>query len=200
MSVDDWEKVMWSDESTFQCIQSRKRRVRRPSSICRMDPAYTISTVKHPASVMVWGCFSGTLGRGGLYFLPKNVTMNGERYIGVLENHLLDMMTIHGCTIFMQDGAPCHTAKKVMKWLADKKIDVMEWPGNSPDLNPIENVWNIMKHEMQSCHISSVPLLQQRIKDIWVKELTPEFFRNLAVSMPKRLQSVIKAKGHTTKY
>ena len=100
----------------------------------------------------------------------------------------------------MQDGAPCHTAKKVMKWLADKKIDVMEWPGNSPDLNPIENVWNIMKHEMQSCHISSVPLLQQRIKDIWVKELTPEFFLNLAVSMPKRLQSVIKAKGHTTKY
>ena len=64
-----------------------------------------------------------TVGRVGVYFLSENVTINGNRYIGVLEDLLLDMMTIHGGTIFIQDWASCHTSKKV-----------------SPDLNLIENV------------------------------------------------------------
>ena len=61
----------------------------------------------------------GTVRRGAQYFLPKIVTMNGDRYIGVLKDHLLNIMTIHGSTTFMQDGARCHPAKKEMKWLAD---------------------------------------------------------------------------------
>jgi hypothetical protein len=70
--------------------------VRRPSGSNRYDTKYTAKTVKHPASVMVWGCFSANLGRGGsIYFLPKNVTMNSERYKKVLEDHLLPSMLIH---------------------------------------------------------------------------------------------------------
>ena len=61
--------------------------------------------------------------------------MNGDCYIGVLGDHLLDMMST-----FMQGGGLYLTAKKVIKWLADKNKDVKEWPGNSSDLNHIENV------------------------------------------------------------
>lgn len=56
-TADDWKKVMWSDESPFQCIQGRSTTVRWPSSVSRFDPAYTVATVKHPESVMIWGCF-----------------------------------------------------------------------------------------------------------------------------------------------
>jgi hypothetical protein len=106
---EDWYKVMNSDESTFKCPRTTRVKVRRPKDSSRFDSHYTIKTVKHPNSVMVWGCFSGTLGHGGLYFLPINVTMNGERYQTVLEDHLLRFMELHGCTNFLQDGAtvPC---------------------------------------------------------------------------------------------
>jgi hypothetical protein len=68
---------------------------------------------KPPNSIMVWACFTSKMGRGGLYFMPKGTTMNGERYINVLNNHLLPFMALHRATHFLQDGAPCHTSKKV---------------------------------------------------------------------------------------
>jgi hypothetical protein len=76
----DWGNVMYLDESTFRCIWSIKFRVRRTPGFNRLDSWYTVKTVKHPDSVMVWGYFTGDVGRGGLYFLPKNATMNSERY------------------------------------------------------------------------------------------------------------------------
>jgi hypothetical protein len=88
---------------------------------------------------MVWGCFSAA-GRGALYFLPKNFTMNSDTYEKVLEDHLIPFMQIYGTTQFLQDGVPCHASKWIKKFLVDKAFEVIDWPGNSPDLNPIENV------------------------------------------------------------
>jgi hypothetical protein len=76
---EDWANVMFSDKSTFRCIRAIKSKVRRPSGSNCFDPRYMAKIVKHPDSVMVWGCFSA-MGRGGIYFLQKNATMNGERY------------------------------------------------------------------------------------------------------------------------
>lgn len=197
---EDWSKVMWSDESTFQLIPGRRVKVRRPSDSSRYDAAYTSPTVKHSESVMVWGCFSGVVGRGGLYFLPKNVMMNSDCYLSVLEDHLLVSYEIHGCNIFMHDSAPCHKAKKVTKWLAEKNIDVLQWPGNSPDLNPIENCWHIMKNKLAEKKQSSLPKLIDAIKNVWCRDMGQDYFRKLSDSMPKRLQEVIKRKGNMTKY
>lgn len=91
---EQWKKVMFSDESTFRLVRGGSKTVRRPSTASRYDPKYTVKTVKHPDSVMVWGAFSGNMGRGGLYFLPKNVTMKGSNYIKVLEEHLLPFWDI----------------------------------------------------------------------------------------------------------
>jgi transposase len=191
---------MFSDESTFRTLRAVQRKVRRPIGSYRYSSHYTVKTMKHPDSVMVWACFTGDVGRGGLYFLPKNVTMNGERYKEVLENHLLPFMEIHRASHFLQDGAPCHTSKKVKDFLKEKDVVVMDWPGNSPDLNPIENVWNNMKNKLRKKAITSVPVLQQEIMKLWVLETTQEYLKKLSDSMPKRLQLVIKHKGEMTKY
>ena len=90
--------------------------------------------------------------------------------------------------------------KKVMKWLSDHNVELIEWPGNSPDLNPIENCWNSMKNRLSTCNTSSVPRLSHEILKMWTTEMKLDYFRNLSESMPKRLQMVIKCKGQMTKY
>ena len=194
-----WDQVMFSDESAFKTFSSRPMTVRRSPGSNRYDPKYTQKTVKHPDGIMVWGCYSSK-GRGGLYFLPKNTTMNGIRYIEVLEDHLLSFIKIHGTSIFQHDSAPCHKAKLVTSWLISKNVDVLEWPGNSPDLNPIENMWKIMKDRLQKHDTGSVDKLKKSLISLWLKEITPDYCRTLSHSMPKRLLDVIKAKGAMTKY
>ena len=63
-----------------------------------------------------------------------------KKYIDVLDSHLLSFMSIHGCTTFQQDSAPCHKAKAVTKWFLAKNVNVLQRPGHFPDLNPIENM------------------------------------------------------------
>ncbi len=97
---------MYSDELTFSLVNSRSVTVRRGKQMCRYKHWFVMKTVKHSASVMVWACFSSKKGRGGLYFLPKNCTMNRERYKQVLVDHLLPFMRIYKTDYFLQDGAP----------------------------------------------------------------------------------------------
>ena len=87
----------------------------------------------------------------GLEFLKKGEMMNGDRYLKVLDDKLELFMQMHGCKYFLQDSAPCHKSKKVTKWFQDHpEIELIKWPGNSPDLNPIENCWNWMKNELKA--------------------------------------------------
>lgn len=180
-------------------VRGGSKSVRQPLGASRYDSKYTVKTVKHPESVMVWGCFSGSNGRGGLYFLPKNETMNGNRYQEVLKDHLLPFWTIHGCNVFMHDGAPAHKTKKISQFLKDNNIKVLEWPGNSPDLNPIENAWNNMKNKVQEAQPSSLPELKAKLIETWMTMAT-EYFCKLAESMPTRMKQVIEGKGNMTKY
>lgn len=188
---------MFSDESTFRLVSGGSKFIRRTATVSRYDAKYTVKTVKHPDSVMVWGAFSGNKGRGGLYFLPKNVTMRAVHYISVLEEHLLNFWHIHECDFFMHDGA--HKAKSVKKFLADHKINVLEWPGNTPDFNPIENAWNHMKNKVEESRPSNINVLKETLKTLWV-HMDADYFKNLAESMPKRMQLVIDSKGDMTKY
>ena len=87
--------------------------IRRPINVSRHDPRFIVKTVKRSDGVMVWGAFSGTHGRGGLYFLPKNVKMRESNCLQVLQNYLLPFWGIHHSTHFMHDGTPAHRTKLV---------------------------------------------------------------------------------------
>lgn len=198
-TVEDWKKVTFSDESTFLQFQQQNQYVRRPPGASPCHNLYTNKTIKHPPSIMVWGCFSFH-GRGGLSILPKDARMNSDMYIGVLNEKVVNFMTIAQTTIFQQDKAPCHTSKKTMKWFADNGIEVLDWPGNSPDLNPIENLWRIMKTKVNVRKHTNIHELIENIKTAWVFQVTKTECEHLIESMPRRIQCVIKNRGHPTKY
>jgi hypothetical protein len=191
---------MFSDESAFEQVRgSGYNYVRRPKGE-RLNPKYTLKTVKHPPSLMVWGAISAK-GRCGLEVFAKGVRVNAATYITVLDSKLKTHMTLTNTSIFQQDSAPCHTAKVVKKWFEENGIQTLDnWPSNSPDLNVIENCWNVMKRRVAAhCPTSEVDL-KRILKEVWVKEITPDYCKTLVRSMPERIQAVIRNKGYPTKY
>ena len=205
-SREQWSRVIFSDESCIQQFGSRKHSVWRPVGK-RFDEKKKQQTMKHSPKIMIWGAMS-VKGTAGLFFLTPGTTMNGAKYLELLKNKLQLHMNVRECTIFMQDGppchkakiAPCHKAKIVSNFLKSKKIQVLDWPGNSPDLNPIENLWVILKNKVAEEQPSSLKQMENVIKKVWTLGITSEYCCKLIVSMPRRFKMVIDNKGGHTKY
>ena len=100
--------------------------------------------------------------------------------------------------IFQQDLAPAHTTRSTKTWLDAHAIMVLDWPANSPDLNPIENLWGIIKRKLRDTRPKNKEELTASINEIWAS-LTPMQCHRLIASMPRRIEAVIKAK-FPTKY
>jgi DDE superfamily endonuclease len=148
--VNQWKKVMFSDGSHFQqSFDNHSFHCRRAIGSYKLDPKFTRKRVKHPPKIMAWGCFSW-IGWTALESLEPKEMMNGVRYRQVLDDKLEHAMGIHGTTHFLQDGTPFHKSKLVTAWFREHpNIQLNKWPGNSPNLNPIENVWSWMKTQLK---------------------------------------------------
>jgi hypothetical protein len=199
---DDWKQVMFSDDSHFELrFGNQSSRCRRPAGSDPFSPKFTKKTVKHPQKVMAWGCFSW-MGRGVLEFLEKGKMMDGARYRRILDDKLEFFMHQHGTSHFLQDGAPCHKSKIVTQWFNERpNIILIKWPGNSPDLNPIKNVWRWMKAKLRDSTAKNMEEWRREITELWTLRMSDgDYLQKLVASMPNRLAEVIEKDGWTTHY
>ncbi|GFU42091.1 transposable element Tcb2 transposase [Trichonephila clavipes] len=164
--VDFKRSVCFSDESTFEILQNKAQFVRRRGEKFHSD--CFVQTVKHPTKIMIWSVISG---KGTERLDMIKGMMWQEQYKDILQNRFISLLE-EWCPngephIFMQGGAPCHTARSIKAFLAEQNILLLDWPGNSPDMNTIENVWELMKREVAKDVITNKTQLLERIIHVW---------------------------------
>ena len=194
-TLDDWKKVLFSDEIHFVVGGKHVQYVRRSVGES-VKPCHINQQVKHPAKKMFGGCFSFK-GVGSLF--PVQGMMKSDQYIEVIQQRVIpDMQKAfsNGNGIFQQDLAPCHSSKKVKKIFFDHSISVLDWPGNSPDLNPIENLWAIMKRRVKEHDCTTMTKLIEATVSVWYRDQEiKNMCEKLVISMPERIRQVTKSKG-----
>ena len=196
--------MLWSDETKINRIGSDGKVYIWKERGESISDRTTTPTVKHGGgnNLMVWGC----MGWNGVGKLVEVVgKMNGDQYVEILEDGLVESFEALEMEeeerYFQQDNDPKHTSNKATKWFEDNNIQIMSWPAQSPDLNPIEHLWEHLKHCLQqySTPPKGVHELWDRVSEEW-NAIPPEVCQNLIESMPRRIQAVIRAKGGHTKY
>ena len=201
-TLDDWSRVVWSDETKINRRGSDGRSWvwKKPGS--GLKEQHISGTVKFGGgSLMVWGCMTP---QGVGYMCRIDGRMDAELYTSILQDDFLKTVEFYELDradlIFQQDNDPKHTSKLASKWFQDNNINVLKWPAQSPDLNPIEYLWHHLKRQLNAYEVPAAGMFELwgQVEAEWNK--IPEVCRNLIESMPRRIEAVIQAKGGPTKY
>jgi len=197
-SEDRWAHVMFSDECNFYLGQYSRVYVRRPVGASH-DPKY-MQQVSHPSGkVSLWGCIcSEGLGHAELYA----GSLDSTRHRDILRHSLIPSFKEFfpdGPWYFQQDNARFHTTPETVTYLHEKGVTLIEWPAWSPDLNPIENLWNVLKSRVYARFPQTLEELELFIREEWAAT-DLKFISHICRSMPRRLQLVLANKGHKISY
>ncbi|KAF6815631.1 hypothetical protein CMUS01_12404 [Colletotrichum musicola] len=206
-TVEDWRKVLWTDETWITGGHHTKLYVtRRPGE--EWDPTCIIEKHQRKRGWMFWVCFSGDRKGPGIFWEKNWGSVNAETYqqytVPIIDGWIrLCQQQYRDNLILMQDGAPAHSAGSTIEDLNDRGVQVIYWPPFSPDLNPIETCWNWMKDYIQeAAGITENPSYDTL--RIWVKEawdaIPEHFLSDLLSTMPDRCKAVIEANGMHFKY
>ncbi len=190
----NWKRVVFTDETTFE-LYRKVRRVWRKKGQTKF-----VGTVKHPLKVNVWGCLSAN-GFGQIEVFTPNLT--GPLLCSIYEKCLLPTAaTAFGTNkkwMLQEDNDPKHQSRIAKKWRRENGVVRMDWASQSPDMNPIENVWAVLKANVSSHKPKNKRSLIYWIKREWGR-LPNDYAQHLIESMNQRIEAVIARKGDNTRY
>src|SRR6185369_310511 len=201
----EWDKIIFSDESRFELFQNDSNDWvwRKPGD--KYNKENLSPTVKKFDGIMVWGCF--TRKKMGPLVLVEG-KLNASGYNKLLEKNLLPFISKlkegdddGGVFIFQEDNAACHKAAAANRWKEDNHVVVLPWPAQSPDLNPIENLWQDLKRRLRMRNLKPRNKIElfNLLKEEWFNTKS-ERINKLIDSMTRRVNSVLKNKGNPTRY
>jgi transposase len=202
-TMEDWKKVVWSDETKINRLGSDgKKWVWKKKGEGLTDRTVQGTQKFGGGSLMMWGCM---LWEGPGYATKIDGEMDGDLYINIMQDELAESLAYYnkqgGEVIFQQDNDPKHTCKKAKAYFQTQDYRVLQWPAQSPDLNPIEHLWSHLKKKLGEYEVppKGIEELWERVQQEWEK-IPAEVCQNLIESMPRRVAAVLKAKGGYTKY
>lgn len=208
----DWRKVVALDSSIFYLNGCNPRQ--KVWSPVGVKPV--ISKPNRSQKIHVYGAICATgktklmyvTGTSGMHSLYKDGRgkqlqgFGGEDMADLLRDRLVPAVQQLGVAgwMLLMDNAPAHTAHVTQQYIANTNISVLpSWPANSPDLNPIENVWGMIKKQVYGSHYTSLAELKAAVEAAW-EAIPVHTLQNLMSSMPRRLQRVLQLKGGYTGY
>jgi transposase len=190
----NWNNVIFADEMTAIAYSAPKMAYQKKGQ------RLSISQPKYPVKLNVWGGIS-VKGKTDIYIFQEN--MNASLYKEILDEQLLpDAKRLYGKRQWklLHDNDPKHTSNVVNEFITNKRIKTVEnWPSSSPDINPIENIWSMMKTDMNKKRTYDIDQLRDNIIESW-NNIPQKYINNCIESMPKRLELVIENKGGKIAY
>lgn len=187
--------LVFSDESRFERFPDNTwRRIKRGA----WNDTCFVEKAKFNSGVMVWAAI-GVGYKSPLIFCRGNV--DSAEYCRILEEAGL----VESCNgvygfgrwTFMQDGAPSHTSAQTTEWLRQRKVAILPgWPANSPDLNPIENLWAILKRQVKKYDWQGNEKIQDVLQRLW-QEIDQEMIDKLVLSFADRCRLVLDRSGRS---
>lgn len=195
-TMEQWKGVAWSREARFIFHEvDGKVSVRRlPGEGGQPDGCQTSGY-----TVTLWGMFCWeTL--GPVVHVDDTLTQNS--YINVLADHVHPFMNSvfpDGSGYFQQDSTTCCTSDSVQEWFEehDDEFKELTWPPDSPDLNPMEQLWDVLDKQIRSMNASpltSLEELKNLLQASW-SQIPQDTFRGLVESMPLRVKEVLQSRG-----
>ncbi|GFT17665.1 transposable element Tcb2 transposase [Trichonephila clavipes] len=190
----EWNQIVFSDECRFNLISDDNRVHVWKACGLHLNPVFALQRHTAPtAGVMVWGTIAYNT-QSPLVLIRGTMTV--QRYVHeILQPHVLPLMQQLPGALFQQDNVWPHMARVSVDCL--HTITTLPWPAQSPDLSPIEHIWDHLGRRVG--HPMSLNKLEARLQKIWNK-MSQDIIQNLNVSMPDRFASCIQARGESTGY
>ena len=194
-----WRSVVFSDESRFLLFfHDGRRRVYRRKGERFCDPCILQKDRFGGGGVMVWAAIRHGW-KSQLVFINENLM--AQRYIDSILGHVIPYFAANPLLAFMHDNARPHVARACQEFLNEHNVRVLPWPALSPDLNPIEHLWDILGQRIRRRHMQ--PQRHHELRNALLGEwqnIPQNTINALITSMPRRIAAVSAAKGGHTRY